>query len=88
MSAINVHIQSLADVNARKPIIEDMDVARSKRAATCDLAILESGTVSGATSVMLVLSDESGASFYHECSAEQFQTLAGAVRGAVARFGK
>ena len=88
MSTINVHIQSLADVNARKPAIADLDVTRSKRAETFDFAILESGTMSGATSVMLVLSDETGAALIAECSAAQFEALAGAVRGAVARFGK
>ena len=88
MTTINVHIQSLADVQSQKPVIDDLDVARSRAAAAFDFAILESGTVSGATSVMLVLRDAGGQALYTECSAQQFETLASAVRGALARFGK
>lgn len=88
MSTINVYIQSLEDVAQRKPTIPDLDQARAQPAHATDLAILEAGCVSGNTSVILVLRDAEGKALYYECSAQQFETMAGAVRGAVARFGK
>jgi hypothetical protein len=88
MMLTNVHIQSLADVAAGKPLIENLDATLAQPTHTADFGILEGGCQSGATSVMLVLRDTNGRGLIFECSAQHFETMAGAVRGAVARFGK
>lgn len=49
--------------------------------------ILEGGMVSGKTSVMLIGKNAEGEYAALEISADLFETLAGAVRGARARFG-
>ncbi|MVN76918.1 hypothetical protein GO988_11340 [Hymenobacter sp. HMF4947] len=88
MSTIKVHVQSLADLDNKKPAITDFDVTKAQRATTLDFAILESGAVSGNTSVILVLTSLSGQTIYTECSAKEFEALAKATRDAVGIFGK
>ncbi|AMJ65019.1 hypothetical protein [Hymenobacter sp. PAMC 26628] len=88
MAALSVTIQSLQDVAAGKPIAADVDVDNMRHATAITVGILEAGTVSGATSLMFILQDAHGKAVVGECTANQFEMLVGAFRGAVGRFGK
>lgn len=57
-------------------------------APPCDkVAILQRGTVQGHTSVMLGAVLPSGETVFMQLTAKAFETIRGAVVGAVARFG-
>jgi len=84
---ISVLIQSLDDVAAGKQLVSPEIAATLHEAEFVNLTILEGGTATKRTSVGIVARDtKTNEHVLIQCTAEMFQTLAGAVQGAVLRF--
>lgn len=83
---VEIRIQGLEDVgNALYPELAKETVKH--HGAVTHIGIMEHGMTSGKTSVMIFGQDEKGIVAL-ELGAEMFDTIAGAVKGAVQRFGK
>ncbi len=84
MSAVVIKICTVADAESGKvPEYQNAEDARISH-----VVILEKGMTSGRTSVTLLSTDEAGHQQMIQMSAAQFEQIAGAVRGAAARFGE
>lgn len=64
------------------------DAIGAKVLELTDLVVLEAGTTNGKTSVAMVLRDVAGKPYIVQTSANIFDMLAGAVKGASLRFGE
>ena len=87
MYTVKVRIQSLEDVSNGIPIKEGISKETVVNCPEITFAILEGGMQSGKTSCMFILENGDGKHYVAECSAEMFETMAGAVKGAKERFG-
>ena len=85
MIITEVVIQSLEDAKSGKALIEGIPKERITKAKELTVGILEGGMQSGKTSVMFILKDGNTAKVA-EMSVNNFEMLAGAVKGAVERF--
>jgi hypothetical protein len=85
MISTKIIIQSLEDVANGMELMEGIPKESVSTAKDFSVAILESGMVSGKTSLMFILKDGNKAKIA-EMSAAQFEMLVGAVKGAVERF--
>ncbi len=88
MTHVKIVIQSLEDAENGKPILENSPPAdQYKRLEDVTVGILEGGMQSGKTSLMFIAQDKNKEVHYFEMSANNLEMLAGAVKGAQARFG-
>lgn len=87
MYVVKVKIQSLQDVADGIPIKEGITPETVVNCPEITFGILEAGMQSGKTSCMFILENGDGKHYVAECSAEMFETMAGAVKGAKERFG-
>lgn len=90
MNLVKVVINSLEDAANGKGIREDIasDLSNLKETEDITIGILENGTHSGQTTLMFCLKNNDGTVSMAQCTANQFEMLIGAFRGAVQRFGK
>jgi ApbE superfamily uncharacterized protein (UPF0280 family) len=87
MVAITIKIQSLEDAKNGKAIIDNVDISDLKEAKSLTVGILEKGTEGGQTSLMFLLEDGDGKTYHMaQCTANQFEAILGAFRGADLRF--
>lgn len=83
---ITIIINSIEDAKNNKPIVDGLNIGDITEATTCTIGILEKGTKGGQTSLMFILQDADGKAFVAQCTANQFEGIIGAFRGAVQRF--
>jgi hypothetical protein len=82
MNHVTVKISAVGDPPAFPEIKPDLP-------GECrHVAILEAGTTSGATSMGMIIHLPEGRTAFIQFTAGMFLTIAGAVKGAVDRFGK
>ena len=86
MVAITITIQSLEDAANGKPISDTLTEV-PRECEKFSVGILEGETQGGQTSIMFICED-GGKAVIGQMTANQFEMLIGAFRGAVARFGK
>jgi len=87
MVATSIIIQSLEDARNGKPLIEGVIQENIHECRKFSVGILEGGTVGGQTTLMFICQDGDKA-VIGQMTANQFEMLIGAVRGAIQRFGK
>lgn len=87
MGAIKINIQSLEDVQNGKGLIDGLIQEDIHECQEFSVGILENGTQGGQTSLMFICKDGNKA-VIGQMTANQFEMLIGAFRGAVQRFGK
>lgn len=88
MESIVIRIQSVEDANKGIPLVEGITRGNVIESKKLTVGILEAGTVSGATSLMFVIELPDGKFAVAECTANQFEGVLGAFKGALQRFGK
>jgi hypothetical protein len=89
MEKVIFGIQSLKDAKNGKPVLPDMQGVDPTTVPRCVpmFGILEGGTVSGATSIMILLKDpETGHMHYGEMTMGHLETLVEVVKAANIRF--
>jgi len=84
MKAYAIRIGDLTDT---APLFPEYAAAANHRVEIVGIGILEGGMASGKPSLSIVL-EEDGALFLCELSAEAWLTIGGAVKGAMARWGR
>lgn len=88
MPVANITIQSLEDAAQGKHGVIPGNEAHLIREVPMKIQILEKGTVGGQTTISFVNTGEDGKHYIGQMTANQFEMLIGAFRGAVERFGK
>lgn len=83
---VEVRIQSLEDAKQGRPIHESLTEHNVVRADGFIVGILEAGTTGGKTSLAFIVK-HGDKNVVAECTADQFEMIIGAVRGARERFG-
>jgi len=86
MQKVKVVIQSLADVENGKDIFEGVTKENIIESEDITVGILEKGTVNGQTSLMIGLKQPDGTVYMGQMTANIFEAVAGALRGARERF--
>lgn len=87
MVATKVTIQSLEDARNGKALIQGVIRENIHECEEFSIGILEAGTEGGQTTLMFICKDGDKA-VVGQMTANQFDVLIGAVRGAIKRFGK
>ena len=89
MTTLDVTILTQQMSEAGHRIVEGATLENTVVCKDLKVGICEAGMANGATSVMLAFTDPStGKHYIAQTSAAIFETVAGAVSGAVLRFGK
>jgi len=70
------------------PLFPDVSVHPEDQVVLRAVGILEAATQQGRTGVALLVTDRAGRTLLVELPAARFLTIAGAVKGAMARFGE
>lgn len=86
MEPLRVVIQSLKEAAKGTPLLENSPPIENYTRCDLTVGILEGGMQSGKTSLMILLQDGDKV-YYAEMSANHFEALGHAVRGAQERFG-
>ena len=87
MIKVTVKIQSLEDALKGVAILNDSPpVDEYKQLGDVTVGVLEGGMQSGKTSLMFLARDKHGEVHYFEMSADNFEGVAAAVKGARERF--
>jgi hypothetical protein len=86
MISTSITIQSIEDAKKGKPLIEGVVRENIHECERFSVGILEAGTVGGQTSIMFICQD-GGKAVVGQMTANQFEMLIGAFRGAIQRFG-
>ncbi len=87
MVAVKLVIQSVEDAKNGKPLLEGVTQENLHECEEFSIGILEKGTIGGQTTLMFICKDGDKA-VVGQMTANQFEMLIGAVRGAIQRFGK
>lgn len=87
MEVTKIIIQSLEDAKNGRKLVEGVERGNFTETKNFSVAILEAGTVGGQTSLMFICKDGDKA-MAGQMTANQFEMLIGAFRGAIQRFGK